>query len=129
MPPPKMLSPVTIVSVKHYMILMPRSSFAGRQRSSWPATERGREKVDAVSGIQSPGLPVGERRQDHRVRRRHCVHEAARTEVRGRNAAAIRRGGLEHRARRQPRIGSDVISPFPLPLPCGSFMCPSSNFS
>lgn len=94
-------------------ILMSRLSFAGRQRSSQPATERCREKVDAVSGIQSSGLPVGERRQDHRVRRHHSVHEAARTEKRGRRAAAISRGGREHRARRQPGTGCGVIPSLP----------------
>lgn len=85
---------------------------------------------------------MGERRQDHRVRRRHRVHEAPRTEVRERSAAAIRRGGREHRARRRPRTGSGVIPPLPSPPPLRPepteidvtsarpfFMRPSSNLS
>jgi len=41
--------------------------FSGRQGPGGQAPERGREKGRAIPGVQSLGLPVGERREKHRL--------------------------------------------------------------
>lgn len=79
-----------------------RLLFSGRRRPRRTAAERGGEEDHAVSGIQPLGLPVGERLEDHRVRRHHSVHEASRSEVRGSTAAVRRRSRRERRARVEP---------------------------
>lgn len=71
--------------------------FAGRRRTRRSAAELGGEKSHAFSGVQPLGLPVGERREDHRLRRHNRVHETTRAEVRLRGAATVGGGGRKRR--------------------------------
>lgn len=97
--------------------------FSGRQGPGGKAPERGREKGRAIPGVQSLGLPVGERREKHRLRRLDWVHEEARSEIRGRRVTAVRGSGCERRARGLYRIRCGVevkIGEFRLVDPCSS---------
>lgn len=82
--------------------------FSGRQGPGGKAPERGREKGRAIPGVQSLGLPVGERCEKHRLRRLDWVHEEARSEIRERRATAVRGSGCERRARGLHRIRCGV---------------------